>query len=147
MLRIPFRTKPTATELNNSYRGALSELLNFEFSETKEDSISASFTVMAHHLQPANLLHGGALLALAETVASVGSSLIIDLKVYTLVGTHFSATHVSSSQLGHRIQASARLLHLGRKNHVWQVDIYNESKNKLCSTVQCTCQIIERSKA
>lgn len=88
------------------------------------------------------LLHGGGSLALAETVAGIGSALIVDLKLHDVRGSHVSANHIRAAKDGW-VYAEANLLHRGRNTHIWDIEIKDE-EGQLVSTCRLTNFIIPR---
>ncbi|MCX7985743.1 MAG: PaaI family thioesterase, partial [Bacteroidales bacterium] len=90
---------------------------------------------------PMGLLHGGAILALMETVGSAGSFLLIDEKKYGAVGIEVNANHVANTT-EKKVYAVGRILHKGRKTHVWSVEVY-DSNHKPLSFGRVTNMIIE----
>ncbi len=88
------------------------------------------------------MLHGGASVVLAETVGSVGSSLIIDTSKLIGVGLDINANHIKSITAGYVI-ATAKPLHIGVRTHVWDIKIENE-ENKLICISRLTVAIIPK---
>ena len=116
----------TTEDLNKLTQGTLMEHLDIRFLEISNDSISASMPVKQQTMQPFGRLHGGASLALAESVASSGSWAIIDDEQVMVLGTEVSGSHVGGAKMGVVI-ASGKLVHAGRKHHVWEVVIQDET--------------------
>ncbi|MAE09247.1 MAG: thioesterase [Bacteroidetes bacterium] len=94
-------------ELNTLNKGTLMEHLNISYIEVKNNNIIAKMPVNETTFQPDKILHGGANLALAETVAGLGSSLLVDLKKISVRGAQVSANHVGTANKGHRNLASS----------------------------------------
>ncbi len=92
--------------------------------------------------QPEGILHGGANLALAETIAGLGSALLVDLNKYSVRGAQISANHVGSTSKG-KVMASGKIIHKGSNTHVWNVDI-NDEQNILLSTCRITNIIVTK---
>ena len=88
------------------------------------------------------LLHGGATAALAETLGSVGSALLIDLSTQATVGMEITANHLRGVRAG-RVTATGELVHQGTKTHVWDIRVHDEAKN-LVAICRLTNMIIER---
>jgi uncharacterized protein (TIGR00369 family) len=87
------------------------------------------------------LLHGGASVALAETLGSTGASMCVDPE-YQCVGQEINANHVRAARLG-RVTGTARPVHLGGRTQVWTIDIVNEA-GKLVCTSRLTMAVIRR---
>jgi len=88
------------------------------------------------------LLHGGASAALIESIGSMGSALLCDLAKESPVGLEINANHVSGIRSG-MIKAIGKLVHHGKKTHLWQVDVYDENETKLICTGRITIMIIQ----
>ena len=95
--------------------------------------------------QPFGLLHGGASVALAETVGSVASMLCVDPERYMCVGQEINANHLRGMSSG-TVTATARPFHLGARSHVWHIEIRDESERLVCVS-RLTMAIVERRHA
>ncbi|MCD4788817.1 MAG: hotdog fold thioesterase, partial [Bacteroidales bacterium] len=109
--------KSTIEELNALNKGTLMEQLGIEYLELKHGYVKAKMPVDGRTKQPMNILHGGASIALAETVASVGSAAIIDLDKFDVRGASVTANHVGAVSAG-LVYAEAKLIHKGKITHV-----------------------------
>jgi 1,4-dihydroxy-2-naphthoyl-CoA hydrolase len=132
----------TIEEINEFCKNTLVEHLDIEFVEVTPTTVVARMPVHAPTHQPMGYLHGGASLALAETVGSAGSLFLIDPNKFNVFGMQVSANHISSIREGFVI-AKATLLHKGRTSHVWDVEIKDED-DKLISVARVTNAIVER---
>ncbi|HHJ06991.1 MAG TPA: hotdog fold thioesterase [Anaerolineae bacterium] len=112
-------------------QNTMSDHLGIEFTGVGEDFITAKMPVDQRTKQPFGILHGGASVALAETLGSVASSLRIDLNKAYPVGLEINANHIRSVSEGY-VYGTARPLHLGRRTHVWDIQIVNEDKKLVC---------------
>jgi len=112
-------------------QNTMSDHLGIEFTGVGEDFIRAKMPVDHRTRQPFGILHGGASAALAETLGSVASSLHIDLNKAYPVGLEINANHIRSVSEGY-VYGTARPLHLGRRTHVWDIQIVNEDKKLVC---------------
>ncbi|HLO58502.1 MAG TPA: PaaI family thioesterase [Bacteroidales bacterium] len=128
-------------KLNEICRGTFISFLGIEFLNYGDDFLEASMPV-DNKLQPMGLLHGGASLALAETIASGGSYLHVDASKYDVVGLQVSGNHLSPVSEG-MLYARADIIHRGRKTHVWDVRIKSDT-GKLISVVRVTMMIIKK---
>lgn len=88
------------------------------------------------------ILHGGATLALAETVAGLGSMIICEPDEI-VVGMQVSGNHISSAHEGDSVRAVGTILHKGRSSHIWNVDVFT-STNKLVSSVRVVNSVIKK---
>jgi uncharacterized protein (TIGR00369 family) len=136
----------TPKELNQLNHNTLMESLGIEFLITEPEYVKARMPVDRRTIQPAaNILHGGASLALAETVGSLGSMLITDMEQFDVRGAALSANHVRPAKDGW-VYAEARLVHRGRNTHLWNIEIRNEA-GELVSTARLTNFIVPRQEA
>ena len=126
-------------------KNTMVEHLGIEFLELGDNYITAKMPVDHRTHQPMGLLHGGASVALAETLGSVASSLLIDLNNFACVGLEINANHIKSAHSGHVI-GKATPIHIGKKTHVWDIRITNLN-NALISICRLTVAIIEKNPA
>jgi len=81
--------------------------------------------------QPFGLLHGGASVALAETLGSIGASMCVEPAKFLCVGQEINANHVRAVSSG-LVTGTARPLHIGGRTHVWSIEIVNEAGKLVC---------------
>lgn len=134
---------PDLQELNEKYRSGLIGLLGITYTHISADRVEATMPVNENTCQPFGVLHGGASLALAETIAGVGTLGIIGRDQHA-VGQQVSGNHVSVAYLGDTVRAVASLLHKGRSSHVWHVDIFSQTSGKLVSSAQVLYAILQK---
>lgn len=140
---IPELTVNTPVELIVKYlKNTMVEHLGIQFTAYGEGWVEATMPIDHRTSRPGNMLHGGANLALAETIGGFGSMLLVDNQEYDVMGIQVSANHTGKAE-GAGVFARAESLHLGKKTHVWNVDIRNES-GKLISTARVTNMIVKR---
>ncbi|MCF6342029.1 MAG: hotdog fold thioesterase [Bacteroidales bacterium] len=120
------KNKPTIEQLNQLNNGTMMEQLQIEYLKIDGGFLKAKMPVNEKTIQPDGILHGGASLALAETVAGLGSALLVDLAKYNVRGAQVSANHVGTVTTGW-VMAEARLIHKGKNTHIWNIDIKTES--------------------
>ena len=118
-------------DLRSLAPGTMSNHLGMEWLEIGPDFLKMRMPVDERTKQPYGLLHGGASCALAETVGSIGSHLIIDSSKYICVGLEINANHISSARSGYVI-AIATPLHTGSTTHVWDIKIHSEENRLVC---------------
>ncbi len=123
--------------------GGLVDSLGIELLECGDDWLAARMPVDARTRQPFGLLHGGASVALAETLASIGSAAAIDLSAKAAVGLEINANHLRAVREGWVI-GRAGVLHLGRTTHVWDIRIADEAGRAVCVS-RCTVAIVDRA--
>ena len=124
-----------------STEGGLVQHLGIELIEAGPDYLKGRMPVDQRTRQPFGLLHGGASVALAETLASIGCIAIIDLRVKLCVGLEINANHLRGVSNGWVI-GTARPIHLGRTTHVWDIRINDEADKPICIS-RCTMAIID----
>lgn len=130
-------------KLNAINKNTLMETLDIRYVEIGEDYLVASMPVNSRVHQPMGLLHGGASVALAESVGSAASLHFIDHEKQEVRGLEINANHVRSIREG-TIKATARMLHKGRTTVLWEIRIEDE-KNRLISICKLTCIILTKS--
>lgn len=128
-------------DLQNILPNTMGAFLGMEWVEIGEDYLKMSMPVNEKTRQPYGIIHGGASCALAETVGSVASALVIDRDKYFCVGMEINANHLKSVSEG-TVTATARPLHLGRSSHVWDIRLHNE-QDKLYCVSRLTVAILE----
>ena len=116
--------------------------LGIEFTEIGDDYIRATMPVDARTHQPYGLLHGGASVALAETLGSMGAAMCVDAKEYQCVGQEINANHVRAARTG-VVTGTARPVHLGGRTQVWSIEIVNEAGKLVCIS-RLTVAVIRR---
>lgn len=128
--------------LNQQARHALMGNLGIQYTYASPERIEATMPVDERTRQPFGILHGGATLALAETVAGLGS-MIICAPDEIVVGMQVSGNHISSAHEGDTVRAVATIVHKGRSSHVWNVDVFT-STNKLVSTIRVMNSVLKK---
>lgn len=115
---------------------AFENLIGMEFLSTPDpDTCMAKMHVDKRNMQPFGYLSGGAILALAETLAGVGSSSLCPGDI--VVGMNVQANHVHSTKEGDTITAIGTIIHQGRQTHVWNITVTNEA-SQLVSSISVT---------
>ena len=128
--------------LNERARHALMGNLGIQYTYASDERVEATMPVDYRTRQPFGILHGGATLALAETVAGLGS-MIICKPDEIVVGMQVSGNHISSAHEGDTVRAVATIVHKGRSSHVWNVDVFT-STNKLVSSIRVVNSVIKK---
>ncbi|MDR0892887.1 MAG: Cof-type HAD-IIB family hydrolase [Mediterranea sp.] len=129
-------------QLNAQARHALMGTLGIQYTYASEERVEATMPVDEHTRQPFGILHGGATLALAETVAGLGSMIACQPDEF-VVGMQVSGNHISSAHEGDTVRAVATIVHKGRSSHVWNVDVFT-STNKLVSTIRVVNSVMKK---
>ncbi|GAB7087084.1 PaaI family thioesterase [Marinifilum fragile] len=128
--------------LNKMCSETLMEHLGIIYTEVGEDYLVAEMEVTSNHWQPMKILHGGATLALAESVGSALSVIHTDLAAYDVKGMEINANHIRSLRKG-KITAKAKFVHRGKMTHIVEVNVLNEQE-KLVSICRITNVIIKK---
>jgi 1,4-dihydroxy-2-naphthoyl-CoA hydrolase len=137
-----WRSLRSIEDLNSSRPGTMVEHLGIEFTEIGDDFIRGTMPVDGRTRQPYGLLHGGASVALAETLGSTGATMCVDTAEYQCVGQEINANHVRAARTG-LVTGTARPVHLGGRTQIWVIDIVNEA-GKLVCTSRLTVAVIRR---
>jgi 1,4-dihydroxy-2-naphthoyl-CoA hydrolase len=135
---------PTPEQLNDSQRKTLSPHLGIEFTEVGEDFLAARMPVDERTIQPFGLLHGGASVALAETLGSVAASLTIDLSQKMPVGMEINANHIRPVTSGW-VVGIVKPIHIGGSTQVWEIRITTEAGKLVCIS-RITLAVISRNR-
>ena len=128
--------------LNERARHALMGNLGIQYTYASDERVEATMPVDYRTRQPFGILHGGATLALAETVAGLGSMIICESDEI-VVGMQVSGNHISSAHEGDTVRAVATIVHKGRSSHVWNVDVFT-STNKLVSSIRVVNSVMKK---
>lgn len=128
--------------LNERARHALMGNLGIQYTYASDERVEATMPVDYRTRQPFGILHGGATLALAETVAGLGSMIICEPDEI-VVGMQVSGNHISSAHEGDTVRAVGTILHKGRSSHIWNVDVFT-STNKQVSSIRVVNSVIKK---
>ncbi|MDQ0229779.1 hotdog fold thioesterase [Metabacillus malikii] len=118
------------------------ESLGIDIVSVSDEGVVATMPVDDRTRQPFGLLHGGASVALAETVASIGAFHFIDKETEACVGLEINANHIRGKKSG-IVTAHGNPLHRGKTTMVWEVKIVDEDEKLICVS-RCTIAIIKR---
>jgi len=132
----------TLEDLNQRSENTLAEFIGIEFIEIGENYLTAVMPASERTKQPIGIVHGGANLVLAETVASTAANVVIDIDKYYCVGLEINANHIRPVSEG-LIYATAKPAHLGKKTQVWIIDLYNDQGKPTCVS-RMTASVISR---
>jgi len=131
----------TLDELDRQSRGCMVEHLDIRFTEIGPDYIRASMPVDHRTWQPFGLLHGGASVVLAETLASVGANCCVDGNRFYCVGQEINANHLRAVRSG-RVTGTARPIHIGARSQVWEIRI-EDDRQRLNAISRMTLAVVE----
>jgi 1,4-dihydroxy-2-naphthoyl-CoA hydrolase len=132
----------TFDQLRANNAPSLAKALGIEIVELTPARVVATMPVDGRTRQPFGILHGGASVALAETVASLAGAANVDLDTAYVVGIEINANHVRSKRDG-MVTATATPVHVGRSTHVWSIRISDEQDRVVCVS-RCTLAVVTR---
>jgi 1,4-dihydroxy-2-naphthoyl-CoA hydrolase len=130
-MSIWFKKELSLTDFAELGKGTMGEHIGIEWTELGEDFLSARMPVDHRTRQPYGLLHGGASVALAETLGSVAAAMVVDDTKFYCVGLDINANHIRSAREGF-VTGIAKPLHIGASTHVWEIKIYDEREKLIC---------------
>ena len=131
-----------AIDLNAMATSTLLETLGIEILEVRDDALVARMPVDHRTVQPAGALHGGASVALAETLASWAGYLAVDREQFHVVGQEINANHIRPVFSGW-VTATATPAAIGRRSQVWEIRIVDDAGKLVCIS-RCTLAVIEQ---
>ncbi|MCA0403575.1 MAG: hotdog fold thioesterase [Proteobacteria bacterium] len=129
-------------DLNRRGKNTMSDFLGIEFTEVGEDFLVATMPFSERTRQPIGIMHGGANVVLAETIASTAANAVVDLEKFYCVGLEINANHLRSVKEG-LVKAITQPIHLGRTTQVWQIELFNEEGKQTCVS-RMTAAVIAR---
>ncbi|MCA3020077.1 MAG: hotdog fold thioesterase [Rhodocyclaceae bacterium] len=135
--------RPTLEQLNRA-APTLDRNLGIEYVEVGDDYLKATMPVDHRTRQPMGLLHGGASVALAETLGSAGAFLCVDSNAFSIVGLEINANHVRAVRSG-LVTGTAKPIHIGRTTQLWEIRITNEVDKLVCIS-RITIAVLEKQK-
>jgi 1,4-dihydroxy-2-naphthoyl-CoA hydrolase len=130
--------------LNALNKNTLGEFFEINFTEVGNDYLKATMPVNHKTKQPFGLLHGGASVALAETIGSVASWCVVNRDLFIGVGVEINASHIKSVTEGF-VTAVCSPVKISGKTHVWEIKIYNSHQELFCIS-RFTAMIIPKRK-
>jgi uncharacterized protein (TIGR00369 family) len=130
---------------NDFAQNTLMETLGIVYTDAGEDFLEATMPVNSRVHQPMGLLHGGATVALAESVGSAASLMLINPEIQEVRGIEISANHLRSKRDG-VVTGTARIIHQGRSLHLWEIRVTDE-RGKLISLCKITNMVLPRKKS
>jgi 1,4-dihydroxy-2-naphthoyl-CoA hydrolase len=134
-----------STDLDVTNPKTVLDALDITMVEITKERVVATMPISSKHHQIIGYLHGGVSVLLAETVASIGSTMHIDMQRQMAFGLEINANHLRPKRAG-QLSAVATPIHLGRTTHVWDVRITDE-RDKLICISRCTVAVVDRPSA
>lgn len=136
--------EPTVESLQWMNSDTLADSLHIRVTEIGNDYIKGTMPVDGRTKQPFGLLHGGASVALAETLGSIASWLMVNPDLFIGVGIEINANHIKAVTQG-VVTGICKPIHAKGMNHIWEIKIYNEAEELTCIS-RFTCSIVSKSK-
>ena len=133
------------SDINELGNNSMIAYMGIKFVKIGKNFIEAVMPVDHRTVQPYGILHGGASVVLAETLGSIASSLVIDQTKERAVGIEVNANHIKSVSKGEEVIGRTSPIHIGKRTHVWNTEIRNESK-QLISVSRITIAILQLQK-
>jgi 1,4-dihydroxy-2-naphthoyl-CoA hydrolase len=130
-MRIWFKQSISISDLQYLGKDTMGDHIGIEWVEVGDDFLKAKMPVDHRTRQPYGLLHGGASVALAETLGSVAAAMVVDKDNYYCVGLEINANHVRSARDGF-VTGIAKPIHLGKTTHVWDIKIFDGREKLVC---------------
>lgn len=132
----------TPETLNQRGINTMAEWLGIQFTHVGDDTLTATMPATERTKQPLGIVHGGANVVLAETIASTAANAAVDQSRYYCVGLEINANHIRSVRDG-LVTGVTRPAHIGRSTHIWLIDLYND-EGKLTCTSRMTASVMTR---
>lgn len=132
----------TLADLNRLGKNTMVEFLGIQFVAIGDDFLTATMPVNERTKQPFGILHGGANIALAETVASTAANGVVDSEQFYCVGLEINANHIRAVR-GGVVTATTSPIHIGGSTHIWAINIFNEEGKQTCVS-RMTASVLNR---
>jgi 1,4-dihydroxy-2-naphthoyl-CoA hydrolase len=139
-----WRTPASVEQLQKLSRNTLVDTIGIRVTEVGPDFVCATMPVSPTTHQPTGVLHGGASVALAETVGSLAANMCVDSSLYVCLGQEINANHLRPVSSG-VVTAKARPYHIGKRSHVWSIEIRDEQQKLVCIS-RLTMAVVDRPK-
>jgi 1,4-dihydroxy-2-naphthoyl-CoA hydrolase len=143
-MNINIAEKANLEVLNQMNANTIMEVLGITYTEIGADYICASMPVDRRTHQPVGLLHGGASAVLAESLGSMGSAIIADLRQNSVTGIEINANHIRGVKNGN-VYAKASIIHCGKTTHIWNIEIKDDQARLVC-LARLTVLILPKNK-
>ena len=132
----------TLEDLNRRGENTLAHWLGIQFTHMTDNSLTATMPANERTKQPLGIVHGGANVVLAETIASTAANAVIDLSLYYCVGLEINANHIRAVREG-LVTGTAHPVHIGRTTQVWMIDLFNDTGQQTCVS-RMTASVVTR---
>lgn len=138
-----WKNKFSVDDINNISKNTLVQHLDIHFTEVGDDYMIATMPVDHRSVQPMRILHGGASVALAETLGSVASFACVEIENHNVVGLEINANHVKAVREGNLVQGKVTPIKIGRSIHIWNINITDDTGALVC-TSRLTVMVIPK---
>ena len=138
------RNQAVLEQMRANATRSLAATLGIELVELTPQRVVATMPVDDRTRQPFGILHGGASVALAETVASLAGAMNVDLEKFSVVGVEINANHIRAKRDG-VVTGTALPIHVGRSTQVWEIRIVDEEDRPVCVS-RCTLAVVPRDR-
>lgn len=135
---------PILKDLEWMNANTLGQSLAINVTEIGDDYLIGTMPVDERTKQPFGLLHGGASVALAETLGSIASWLVVNPELFIGVGIEINANHIKAVTSGF-VKGVCKPIHIKGRNHIWEIKIYNDKEELTCIS-RFTCTIVSKEK-
>jgi len=142
-MQIEDEIRAKAEQLFSSNQKSMGDALGIEFKVVSRSEMKAIMPVDENTVQPFGILHGGASVALAETLASIGAWLNLEDESKAAVGLEINANHIKTVKAGQTVTGISKPIHRGAQTQVWETRIEAESGKLVCIS-RCTLAIVKR---
>jgi 1,4-dihydroxy-2-naphthoyl-CoA hydrolase len=129
-------------DINQRGKNTLADFLDINFTEIGDDFLVAEMPVADKVKQPIGIIHGGANVVLAETVASTAANMVVNIEEFYCVGLEININHIRSKRDG-VIIAIAKPFHLGRSTQVWHIELKDMQQN-ITAISRMTASVLKR---
>lgn len=131
---------------NRLQAGTMVDTVGILITEIGPDFLRGTMTVTERTIQPARILHGGASVVFAETLASCATAATVDRERFIALGQEINANHLRPAPLGTKLVGTTRPYHVGRRSQVWGIEIVNDQDQLICIS-RITMAVVERRPA
>lgn len=142
-IQIEEAVKDKAELMFSGKQKTMGDAMGVRYVKISRDEMIAEMPVSENTIQPFGILHGGASVALAETLSSIGAWLNLDSEEKTAVGLEINANHVKAVRKGNTVRGIAKPIHRGAQTQVWETRIETENGKLVCIS-RCTLAVIKR---
>ena len=142
-MSIWFKDNLTPESLQPVGKNTMGEYLGIVFTEVGDNYVKATMPVDHRTIQPYGLLHGGASVALAETLGSIGAFLTVDPEKFICVGLDINANHVRGVRKG-LVTGTASPIHIGATTQVWEIKIHDDNERLVCISRLTVAVLVNR---